>query len=224
MSIEISEIVRTRRKTIALVITPDAKLIVRAPLSTPKEYIRRLVEKKREWIKRKQQEIARRNETYVKKQFVNGEDFMLLGGRYVLEYTGTVLSVVLESGRLLLPTDQQSEAAKLIKEWYYNEARRVFEERVKYYASMTGLKHKSVRVSAAARRWGSCGVNDTLNLSWRLVMAPLRVIDSVVVHELVHTEIRNHSKGFWARVRMIMPDYDQQRKWLKENQRLLEIM
>ena len=69
---------------------------------------------------------------------------------------------------------------------------------------MTGIKYKSVRVSAATRRWGSCGVNGMLNLSWRLVMAPLRVIDSVVVHELAHIEFRNHSKDFWARVRMIM--------------------
>ena len=149
---------------------------------------------------------------------------MWLGERYCLEYTGTVSSVALECGSLLLPKDRTSEAAKLIKKWYRDEAQKVFEERVKYYAFVTGLQYKSVRASAAARRWGSCGVNGTLNLSWRLVMAPLRVIDSVVVHELVHTEFRNHSKGFWARVRKIMPDYDQQKKWLKENQRILEIM
>jgi predicted metal-dependent hydrolase len=89
---------------------------------------------------------------------------------------------------------------------------------------LTGIKYKSVRVSAATRRWGSCGVNGTLNFTWRLVMAPLRVIDSVVVHELAHIEFRNHAKDFWATVRMIMPDYDQQRKWLEEHKRLLEVM
>ena len=223
MGVKISEIIRTKRKTLALEITADAKLIVRAPLSTPQEYISRMVERKSGWVRRKQQEIVRRNETYVQKQFENGEDYMFLGNRYRLEYSRAVSSVTLEGGRLLLPTAQKSEAAKLIKAWYRHEAQKVFEERVRHYAAITGLKYKSVRVSAALTRWGSCGINGTLNFSWRLAMAPLCVIDAIVVHELVHIEFRNHSKKYWSRVRMIMPDYDQQKKWIKENQRKLEM-
>lgn len=223
MRIAISGIIRTKRKTIALVINADAKLIVRAPLSVPKEYINELVERKRAWIERKQQEIVSRNETYAQKQYVNGEDCLFLGDVYRLAYSDNVSSIVLKSDRLLLP-DQKCNAQKLIIEWYRDEAQRVFKERTAYYASMIGVKYRSVRISSAARRWGSCGVKGTLNFSWRLIMAPLRVIDSVVVHELVHIEFRNHSKKFWARVRTIMPDYDQQRKWLKEHQKLLEIM
>jgi predicted metal-dependent hydrolase len=224
VSIEISEIIRTKRKTIALVVTTDAKLIVRAPLSTPKKYIDSLVEKKSGWIIRKQQEIARRNEAYAHKPYVNGKDFMFLGSSCRLEYSSQVSSVVLECSKIILPIDQKSETAKLIREYYLEAGRRIFRERTEYYACLTGIKYKSVRVSAATRRWGSCGVNGTLNFTWRLVMTPLRVIDSVVVHELAHIEFRNHSKDFWARVRMIMPDYDQQRKWLEEHKRLLEVM
>jgi hypothetical protein len=222
MSLEISKIIRTKRKTVALVITTDARLIVRAPLYTPQEYIRRLVEKKRDWIERKQQEMAGRNETYIQKQYVNGEDFLLLGSRCRLEYSDVVSSVVVTSGRLLLPIDRRGEAEELIKGWYKDEAQKVFKERTEYYASRIGIKYKSVRVSTAVRRWGSCGINGTLNLSWRLIMAPMRIIDSVVVHELVHIEFRSHSKDFWTRVLMIMPDYNQQKKWLIDNQRLFE--
>jgi predicted metal-dependent hydrolase len=224
VSIEISEIIRTKRKTIALVVTTDAKLIVRVPLSTPNKYIDSLVEKKSGWIRRKQQEIARRNETYIQKPYVKRECFIFLGNTYRIEYSDEAPSVILETGRAILPIDQKSETAKLIREYYLEAARRIFRERAEYYACLTGIKYKSVMVSAATRRWGSCGVKGTLNFTWRLVMAPLCVIDSVVVHELAHIEFRNHSKNFWARVRTIMPDYDQQRKWLEEHQRLLEVM
>ena len=224
MKIEISEIVRTKRKTIALVVTTDARLIVRAPLTAPKKYIDSLVEKKSGWIIRKQQEIARRNEACAHKQYTQGKDFMFLGSSCRLEYSGQVSSVVIESGKMILPLDQRSETKKLIREHYLETAGRIFKERTQYYADLTDIKYKSVRVSEATRRWGSCGVSGTLNFTWRLVMAPLRVIDSVVVHELSHIEFRNHSKAFWTKVRTIMPDYDQQRKWLEEHQRLLESM
>ena len=224
MTIEISEIIRTKRKTIALIVTTDARLIVRAPLSTPKKYIDSLIEKKSGWIIRKQQEIARRNESLAHKLYENGKDFMLLGSTCRLEYSGQVSSVVLECSKMILPIDQKNDTTKLIREYYLKTARRIFRERVEHYACLTGIKYKSIRVSTATRRWGSCGVNGSLNFAWRLVMAPLRVVDSVVVHELAHIEFRNHSKEFWARVRMIMPDYDQQRKWLEEHQRLLEVM
>jgi predicted metal-dependent hydrolase len=222
MGIKINEIIRTRRKTIALVIAADARLIVRAPLSTSREYIDRVVERKKGWIQRKQQEIIRRNEAYLPKQYLNGDDFLLLGASYRLEYNSDVSAVVFEGGRLLMPLNRQSEAATLIRQRYVDEAKEVFQQRTEYYASVMNIKYKSVRLSTATRRWGSCGINGTLNFSWRLIMAPVRVIDSVVVHELSHIEFRNHSKDFWTRVRMTMPDYDCQKKWLADNQRLLE--
>jgi predicted metal-dependent hydrolase len=224
VNIEISEIIRSKRKTIALVVTTDARVLVRAPLSTPKKYIQSLVKQKSGWIIRKQQEIARRNEVYADQLSANGKDFMILGSSCQLEYSDQVSSIVLAPNKIILPIDQKRETKQLIRAYYVETASRIFRERTEYYACLTGIKYKSVRVSSATRRWGSCGINGTLNLTWRLAMAPLRVIDSVVVHELAHIEFRNHSKEFWARVRMIMPDYDRQRKWLEEHQRLLEVM
>lgn len=69
-------------------------------------------------------------------------------------------------------------------QWYKNEAQKVIQERVEYYSQLTGIKYKSVTITDAKRRWGSCGPKGSLNFTWRLVMAPLRVIDYVVVHEL----------------------------------------
>ncbi|WP_461570477.1 M48 family metallopeptidase, partial [Thermincola ferriacetica] len=207
MIIEIDEIIRSKRKTIALVVTADAKLVVRAPLNTPTDYIKSVVEKKKKWITEKKQAIARRNEVHKEKQFINGEGFMYLGDSYKLEISKDEQQVILKNGRLILPETELSTAGKKIMQWYKNEAKRVIQDRVEYYSQLTGIKFKSVKITDAKRRWGSCGPKGSLNFTWRLVMAPLRVIDYVVVHELAHIEFADHSKEYWVRVRTIMPDF-----------------
>ncbi|WP_461570694.1 M48 family metallopeptidase, partial [Thermincola ferriacetica] len=207
MSIEIHEIILSKRKTIALVVTADAKLVVRAPLNTPTDYIKSLVQKKKKWITEKQQAIVLRNEIHKEKQFVNGEGFLYLGDSYKLEISKDEQQVILKHGRLILPETELRTAGEKIRRWYKNEAKRVIQERVKYYSQLTGIKYKSVKITDAKRRWGSCGPKGSLNFTWRLVMAPLRVIDYVVVHELAHIEFADHSKEYWVRVRTIMPDF-----------------
>lgn len=224
MSIEIDKIVRSKRKTITLVVTADAKLVVRAPLNTSTDYIKNLVEKKKKWITEKQQAIARRNEVHKEKQFINGEGFMFLGNSYKLEISKHEQQVILKNGKLILPETELSTAGEKIRQWYKNEAKRVIQERVEYYSQLTGIKYKSVKITDAKRRWGSCGPKGSLNFTWRLIMAPLRIVDYVVVHELAHIDFPDHSKNFWARVRTIMPDFEKQLKWLEENQKLLDVI
>jgi len=101
--------------------------------------------------------------------------------------------------------------------WYRKEAARILKKRVEQYASQYGFQYKKVGVTSARTRWGSCSASGALNFSWRLIMAPLDVVDYVIVHELVHTQVHNHSKQFWKRVGTIMPDYEERRKWLRRN-------
>jgi predicted metal-dependent hydrolase len=88
---------------------------------------------------------------------------------------------------------------------------------------MNGFAWKQIRISSARTRWGSCSTTGNLSFTWRLVLAPLEVIDYVVIHELVHTTIKNHSPAFWHRVAEIMPGYKQQVTWLKRNGRFLSL-
>ncbi|MBK7452806.1 MAG: M48 family metallopeptidase [Anaerolineales bacterium] len=74
-----------------------------------------------------------------------------------------------------------------------------------------------MKISSARTRWGSCSPDGTLNFTWRLVMAPLEVIDYVVIHELAHLRVKNHSSKFWDVVKAIDPQYKEKRKWLREN-------
>ena len=126
--------------------------------------------------------------------------------------------------RLLIPSRLQPKIDAALDRWYRGEARRVIEERAEFYARKHGLKYNGIRISAARLRWGSCGPNNRLNFSYRLVMAPLEMIDYVVVHELVHTVERNHSQAFWAKVAAILPEYRLARRWLKLNGRWLDLV
>jgi len=99
----------------------------------------------------------------------------------------------------------------------------VITERVQWYAAKHGLEYKQVKITSARTRWGSCNSRGTLSFSWRLVMAPVPVIDYVVVHELAHTVEKNHSKKFWAKVQIIMPDYQNRIEWLDKNGHLFNL-
>ena len=111
----------------------------------------------------------------------------------------------------------QPKAESVFTAWYRTQARMVLTERVKFFARKYGFKVGKIRISSARTRWGSCSAKETLSFTWRLVMAPLDVIDYVVVHELCHLRELNHSKAFWARVEKILPDYKKRRRWLKDN-------
>jgi predicted metal-dependent hydrolase len=221
--ITIDKIVRSKRRTIALVVTQEATLVVRAPIHTPLEYIKRLVNKKSAWIRRKLSEAATRNKIPVK-ECVNGEGFLYLGNIVKLCIAENAFSdIELNDKKLYLSERAVPKGRDVLKRWYKGEALKIISARCERYAEITGCTPRSIKITNAQKRWGSCGAKGTLNFSWRLIMAPIEVIDYVIVHELVHIERLDHSKLFWDKVRGILPDYKQRKKWLKENDGLLAI-
>ncbi len=213
---KIDQIIRTRRKTFALIVQRDGSLVVRAPLRASNRQIQELVQKKEKWIMDKQ-EAARR--TYAKtqpKEFVEGEEFLYLGKPYKLAIVDGNQPPLTLGDRFYLAKSALPHAAVLFKTWYTQQARQVISERVAWYAAQNGFIYQRVNITGARTRWGSCGPRGSLNFSWRLVMAPLRVIDYVVIHELAHLKQKNHSKAYWEEVKRLMPDYQQQINWLKQ--------
>jgi predicted metal-dependent hydrolase len=215
------KIVRSKRKTLALVVTHDAELIVRAPFFTPQIAIKRFINKNVEWIK-KRQEIARRNLLQrVSYEFMDGEEILFLGRGYKLEMTHGILSPVMEENRIKIPARDPASAKRQLIKWYRNQALQILLERVKMLSQSTGIPYHSIRITGAKKQWGSCRGLACLALSWRLVLAPLSAIDYVVIHELVHVIERNHSRKFWEKVAALCPAYKAHAKWLKKNAYLL---
>ncbi len=211
------KIIRSKRKTIALVVQPDGELLVRAPQRATQKQINEMLEKYADWIVKKQAEAKAKQRAFAPRQFKEGEVFLFLGEKYALELTNAKKSTFTLNGKFQLAKSAQGEAKEIFERWYKKEARRIFKERVAYYAKKHDFDVKQVKLSSARTRWGSCSSKGYINLTWRLVMAPLEIIDYVVVHELCHLREANHSKAYWAQVAAIMPDYKTRRKWLKEN-------
>ncbi len=79
-----------------------------------------------------------------------------------------------------------------------------------------GVEYRRIRIGGQRTLWGSCSPRGTLSFNWRLVLAPLEVLDYVVVHELCHLRVPNHSRRFWALVERHRPHWRQQREWLRD--------
>jgi predicted metal-dependent hydrolase len=219
--IRIDEIIRSRRKTLAIEVTQDARLIVRAPLRMPKDDIMDFIQKKNRWIEQKRQKAEERLMMQVQKEFVDGEKFLYLGDAYrlsIAEYDGRPLSF---NGSFRLSRAHIENARELFVDWYRKKAYDKIKERLERYSDMSGIKYNIIRITNARKRWGSCNSRGNVHFSYRLIMAPLPVVDYVVVHELVHIEEKNHSSRFWQKVERILPDYRGRRAWLRNNGSLL---
>ena len=125
----------------------------------------------------------------------------------------------IHDGEKELPEEKEKSDPRLsyLEKKYRDAAKRYLYERVEYYTQITGDAYSGIRIADQKTRWGSCSSNKTLSFSWRLMLAPPRVMDYVVIHEVCHLRHMNHSKDFWRMVASLDPDYKEHRKWLKEN-------
>ena len=216
-------VIRSRRKTIAVEITKEGGVLVRAPLKLARREVLAFVKQNRAWIARKLAQARVRQEERTPRRFLEGENFPFLGEQHRLRYVAGGEYLRKLNGEFLLGADLSSRAGDLFRTWYRARAREILEDRVAHFALRMGLTCRSVRITDAKERWGSCSAAGSLNFAWRLVMAPPPVIDYVIVHELAHLVEMNHSRRFWERLGRILPDYAKRRKWLRENEHRLTL-
>jgi predicted metal-dependent hydrolase len=107
--------------------------------------------------------------------------------------------------------------------WYREHADKKVKERVEKYKNMIGVNPNRVRVKKQKKRWGSCSSRGNLNFNWKLIMAPMEIIDYLVVHEMAHLIYPNHSRDYWELVETIIPDYKERQEWLRINGNRLTI-
>ncbi len=112
---------------------------------------------------------------------------------------------------------QSSETVNALKRWFLREAHRIINERLVHYSNILKLNYNDVRIKEQKTRWGSCSQKGNLNFNWRLVMAPLWILDYVVIHELCHIKHLNHSKDFWDMVELYYTNCKEAKAWLKAN-------
>jgi len=193
--------------------------VIRAPHKASKREIEEFIREREAWVVEKlSEERERRKE--LERVFVSGEKFLYLGEWYPLEIDESGrkdLPLRLSFGNFVLKKDHIEEVRDLFVEWYKGEAKEKIEGRVRYYGGRFRLFPKQTKITGAKSRWGSCSRDNRLSFSWRIIMAPLKIIDYVLVHELVHIKEKNHSPNFWAALEEILPDFRERRAWLRKN-------
>ena len=120
-------------------------------------------------------------------------------------------------------TPEEIRRLQVMDDRFRRAAKEYFPKRVEYYHALTGGHYTKVTIRDQKTRWGSCSSSGTLSFNYRLMYAPPRILDYVVVHELCHLTHMNHSKDFWYMVGSIMPEYKTYRQWLKEHGQELNI-
>ena len=104
----------------------------------------------------------------------------------------------------------------LVEKWYRLQAKKYFAQRLEQLAFQHGFKYNRLSIRASKTRWGSCSTKKNITLNWHLMKAPEFIIDYLVLHELTHTEIMNHSNRYWKRVAEVCPFYEEAKQWLKK--------
>lgn len=217
---------RTKRKTVGIIIDCNGKVKVHAPFRVSEKQVCEAVQKKADWILRKVYEIKERN-SLACRQFDSGEKFLYLGKEYTLEVVkkdlgksevfiqDDTIAVYIPKG--LYAESRKQEIKEALTKWYRQHFAEIAEERINKYSLQLKAAPCKVVIKDQKTRWGSCSKKGNINLNWRLVMAPIDIIDYVVVHELCHLKVMNHSKDFWNLVASVLPNHHESRKWLKAN-------
>lgn len=220
--IEIKELIRSNRKSIALEINKSGDLIVRAPLKMPHKSIISLVKEKSDWIlKHKSNMLAKAPE---KRLFTNGELFYYRGEKYPLRIVNdNSFAIYFTGGEFQLDGEMQQYADQIFKIWYKRQAMKILIPRAYELAEFFKFKPKIFKLSSADKRWGSCSSRGSINLNWKLIMAPPITADYVIIHELAHLKYLDHSQNFWFLVEQMMPDYQAHVKYLKDNGNKFEL-
>jgi len=213
-----------KRRKLTITVERDRSVIIHAPKGTSESKIQEVVEAKRQWIyekighPQKYQDLPHAPG----KELVSGESALYLGRHYRIEVVKTDLDEILFNHGFLIPAIQTGKRQEVLREWYIQRAKEKVIPQVEFHARQLGVDYAGVKIVDNLYRWGSCTINNNVSFNWRLIKAPMFVIDYVIIHELAHLIEGNHTPRFWNIERTQSPTMEKAKAWLKENGQLLE--
>lgn len=215
-------IIKEKRNTLSLKITNNFSLLVKSPDHISNNFINSFIESKKTWIAKTIKKLKNQNKIMNVPYAINN-DILFLGKRYKIIKKHTSIKTIsfynsycsINKEPTCIHTFICSEIKKIAIEF--------ITKRTLYISKKIKLPPKKIRIKNQKTRWGSCSSKKNINLNWKLIHAPIHVIDYVIIHELCHLEQLNHSKKFWNLVKKYSPEYPKHIKWLKENGSFIHI-
>lgn len=224
---------RSQRASKARIVVKPGLVEIVAPFGIPEQRLHKFVHDKQQWINnalKKMTVASPEQNSFVPVEFISGAYLSYQGKPYVITVKPTPLKRVkieFNAGFVIslpnsVPVTEQTEPIKqaLIR-WYKQQTKSAVEKFVQDHAPKNNLNPRSITIKTQKSRWGSCGIHNDISINWLLLLAPPEVLEYVVVHELCHIQVKNHSSQFWAVVAAHLPDYQIRRGWLKKHGRTL---
>lgn len=211
----------SRRRSIGIKVH-RGEVIVSAPTAAPLPEITRFVQQKRHWIEKhllRQRQALRGSQP---REYVSGDEVQWLGQPLILalDHSAAHSRRCGETLFLAVDGDGLPLRKRALERWYIGQAAEHLPQRIEHFQALLGVRPRGLKIRHYKSRWGSCNRRGELQFNWLLMMAPAAVVDYVVVHELAHLRHFNHSPAFWQLVGTVLPDYPQQRGWLKNQSTL----
>ena len=214
--IPITMVFSDKRKTVGVEVKNTGKVVVRAPTSVSIDRVKTIVSKKENWILRKLE--------VVKAQQLKENKFDICGIK--LPYMGRIYSVVSPStreglyrGQIHFPATNNMKQQRM--NWFKQRAKKILSKDCSEAFTLLGFERESFRIMELGSRWGSCSYDGTINLNWKLITLPKNLRNYVIVHELAHIEVHDHSEKFWKHLGELLPSFEELRdKLLSEGLRL----
>lgn len=229
------KVVRSRRRRFSssISITPERGVVVSVPPWVSLSAIEEMVREKTDWIIKTLTRLGSHPKTKPKR-YVDGEKHLFFGEEYPLSVIPAIgiatarLSFLYNKFEAKVPAHhtapaQRKDLKEAMLRWYLDNGKRIIGEKVNHFTKQLGVAYNRIVLKKVSSIWGSCSHKNNLNFNRKLIMAPHKVVDYVIIHEVCHLVHHNHGKDFWALVRSLDPDYKSHIKWLKQNHHLLTI-
>ena len=210
------QLIRSRRKTLAIQLPDPERVVVRAPLEMPLWQIEGFLQEKQDWILRNQAMLQQRQEA-VQAVLARERGLYYLGRLCPVVWVPEDQMTTFQKDTFFLPRRPLEHCQKEVITLYHRLTRALVEPLVTQWACILGVSPSSVTVTSAKRRWGSCSGKGRICFSYRLATQPAQAVEYVVVHELCHLKHLDHSPDFWRQVARYLPDYRQRRGRLQSS-------
>ena len=188
-------IIRRKVKHARISVSPELVVKVVVPLRYGERELLRLIDEKESWI------------------IKTLAHFRELGARRIALETNEILYL----GKPIARPFESGNTQASLEAWYKHEAKRTISARVAVFASYYGFIYNKIIIRGSKTRWGTCSIKKNVAFNWRLIKAPADIIDYVILHELTHTVVFDHSKRFWDRLAMSYPNHKAAKQWLKDH-------
>lgn len=218
------EIKKSKRKTLSIFIERDGSVSALVPDNIEESVLKEIILSKEYQIHKHLAEWKQLNERKIVREYVSGQSFLYFGRNYRLKLIEEKLgSLKFFHSKFLLSKAEVTKGREYFIDFYKKKLSSRIVPVIEEFQGKLGVQSKDVRIMELQNRWASCTASGNLNFHWKCAMVPMDVLHYIVVHELAHLLHSNHTPAFWNEVDKVIPSYDKQVQWLKDNGARLDV-